>query len=445
MKRLIVFASALSLAAGCVTAPQPKKESPSLRRAIGAAQWIRSTAIDSPAGRIWPDDALDATGIRSDLSTGVAGKIVFFLSLHAADPAQGALADARLGADYLIAAIPAALPGEGFPPASSLYYGAPGAAYALHRVYLATNDRKYLDGALSYTDLIHRAARPAGKGVEWSAFNEVLFGNAGTGLFLLYAAKEMQHAPSAEIAVRVGRRLLELAVEDKGGLKWMMRSTGDTNLPNFSHGTAGIAYFLATLAMQTGEREFLDAALRGAAYLDAIADTSGGGYLVPYGWPNPQWTNYHDIGWAHGPAGTARLFERLAVATGDSQWRSRVRAAARVVETSGAPGTPRERFGNEPFKLDMRFGVGSLADFLLRTGQREAAVPLLAAVEAASVTDARGTRWPMKRYSFAEKPGADAEYTGYHYGAAGYGMLFLQAHATESGAPAPLRLPDDPF
>jgi lantibiotic modifying enzyme len=46
-------------------------------------------------------------------------------------------------------------------------------------------------------------------------------------------------------------------------------------MPNFSHGTAGIAYFLASLYKATKQHEFLTAALSGAKYLQAIAKTEG--------------------------------------------------------------------------------------------------------------------------------------------------------------------------
>ena len=46
-------------------------------------------------------------------------------------------------------------------------------------------------------------------------------------------------------------------------------------MPNFSHGTAGIAYFLARVHEETNERKYLDAAIAGAKYLQAIAKTEG--------------------------------------------------------------------------------------------------------------------------------------------------------------------------
>ena len=82
-------------------------------------------------------------------------------------------------------------------------------------------------------------------------------------------------------------------------------------MPNFSHGTAGIAYFLATLYEETKDRAFLDAALAGARYLQAIAKTDGDRCLdLPPRAGSGRQDLYY-LGWCHGPAGTARLCYRL--------------------------------------------------------------------------------------------------------------------------------------
>ena len=52
--------------------------------------------------------------------------------------------------------------------------------------------------------------------------------------------------------------------------------------------------------------------------------------------------------------------------------------------------------------------------------------------------------WRVPLYGFQNGDG-DAVFTGYFYGAAGYGMLLLQYHLAESGHYLRTRLPDDPF
>src|SRR6185503_5672864 len=101
----------------------------------------------------------------------------------------------------------------------------------------------------------------------------IISGSAGIGLFLLYAADALDLPDARTLATRAGRRLLERGRDEAGGRKWPMDGTAAQLLPNFSHGTAGVAYFLATLYQATKDRAFLDAALAGASYLKAIAKT----------------------------------------------------------------------------------------------------------------------------------------------------------------------------
>ena len=50
-------------------------------------------------------------------------------------------------------------------------------------------------------------------------------------------------------------RLIALGKQEAGGLKWAMSPRFPRLMPNFSHGTAGIAYFLATLYSETKDAE----------------------------------------------------------------------------------------------------------------------------------------------------------------------------------------------
>ena len=79
-------------------------------------------------------------------------------------------------------------------------------------------------------------------------------------MFLLYAAREMKDPASLELARRAGRRLVEHGLPERGGLRWPISVGSSRNYPNFSHGTAGVCYFLAELHRATGDKEFLDAA-----------------------------------------------------------------------------------------------------------------------------------------------------------------------------------------
>jgi rhamnogalacturonyl hydrolase YesR len=209
---------------------------------------------------------------------------------------------------------------------------------------------------------------------------------------------------------------------------------------------------MATLYRDTGEPVFLDAARGVARYLQEIARTEGGVFLVPYGVPNEGYVRPYDIGWAHGPAGTARFFHQMTQLAGDDTYPETVEAAARGILASGLPGPPDAVFGEEPFKPDLRFGTASVAMFFLdlyrTTGDAEYlqyATRLTDDLLARATRDETGLRWAFPRYDFLLHGGDLAAFTGYFYGAAGYGLLLLRLDAALQETPWQLRLPDDPF
>jgi lantibiotic modifying enzyme len=76
--------------------------------------------------------------------------------------------------------------------------------------------------------------------------------------------------------------------------------------PNFAHGTAGIAFFLARLEQVTGEPRFLEGSLAGTQWVmttvRAEDDTCAAFHHDPGG------TDLFTLGWCHGPPGLGWLF-----------------------------------------------------------------------------------------------------------------------------------------
>jgi hypothetical protein len=254
------------------------------------------------------------------------------------------------------------------------------------------------------------------------------------------------------LAAAVGDRLLARRIPDRGRYTWKFREDAPFILPNFSHGAAGIGYFLIDLAAATGRPAFLQAAIDAGGYLERVARTDDGTFLVPYGWPNPDWNGRYDIGWAHGAAGTARFFERLWQATGDDRWMSHVEAAAEGIRRSGVPGPAVPGYGVDSFPTDLRFGTAGAAQFLsalaVRSGNLadlDLARRIADDILARGTIDPTGRYWTVPRPVFAQDAGAPSRPTGYLSGAAGYGVVFLQVDAALGGRPAPFALPDDPF
>jgi hypothetical protein len=214
-----------------------------------------------------------------------------------------------------------------------------------------------------------------------------------------------------------------------------------------------VGFFLATLARDLDDELYGIAAASTARYLESIAivDSTTGAYRLPYGFGNDEWTGKSATGWAHGQAGTARFWFRIAELTGDPQWTERVDLCARTLrEHSGLPDDLAPEYLESSAYPDRRFGRASVAAFLLDLfelfGDEENlafARRLVDGLVTEGIRDEAGLRWEFPRYAFLPDAGAPAAFTGYFYGAAGYGLLLLQLDAALRNEPWELDLPDD--
>ena len=411
-----------------------------LRSAEEAAAYLKSVRQPQEAGVTWPADALVA-GVETNLESGSAGVVLFYLALHDATGNEEYLREARAGADHLVAAARGVTALEqGFPPASSFYYGWPGVAWVLRQVHAATGAAQYAEASLRIVSLLDEHATRTAQGVHWTKYNDVLFGAAGTGLFLIDTGDDR----ALHLARDVAASLLARRLPFEQGL-WKIADDGRFVLPNFSHGAAGISFFLARLHQRTGAQEYLAGAITAARYIESIAQRGRGVMLVPYGFPDRGWARPHDLGWAHGVAGTARLFHLLHRITGDARWKAAFDDLASTLAKSGMLGSLDPVFGEEPMPLDVRFGLAGIAQFLLDTGDVRRASPIVERVMRDSVVRDGRRHWPATRQGFMPDPGKPAIFTGYFYGNAGYGLLLLQYDTARRGREWKWRLPDNPF
>lgn len=450
----------LGLAAGAVLpwgmSPGVGQEAPKgaggyLDAAVRASRFLRSSRVETPRGLLWLQGPERPEGLSTstDLYSGTPGVVLFLLELARATGEKSWREEAAFGADHLIATLPAAL--DPAREEAGLYTGVAGIGFVLSRVYRETGNPAYRAGAARCRDLIHKAAKPVGAGVAWGDSTDIISGAAGTGLFLLAAARETDDPASRELAAKAGLRLIELGLPEAGGLKWRFRmspaSGTDRLMPNFSHGTAGIAYFLATLAWETGRQELLDAALAGARYLQAVANTAGEGCLVFHHEPEPDGKDLYYLGWCHGPAGTSRLFTQLHAATGDERWLGWVKKGARSLLASGIPERETPGFWNNAGQC---CGSAGVADFFLDLHRRTGEEPYLAfarrlarnLLARATPTPGDGLKWVHAEHR--TRPDYTYAQTGYMQGAAGIGLLLLRMNAVEKGREWTLRLPDAP-
>ena len=438
--RLRTLGAGLAVAIGAllVTLHGSAQQTPAYRdMAVDAAKWIRTTRVQTTFGIAWPSNPDNPRSVGTALYSGSPGVVLFLIELHRATGDQAYLDDARHGADDLMTKV-------GSQADAGLYEGVAGLGFTLGEVWRATNDEKYRRAAIAAVNEIEKRAGTVGKGVQWSNTTDVISGTAGIGLFLLYA-DETLHAPNARgLAIRAGDRLIDLGEPARGGARWPADPSTRELMPNFSHGTAGVAYFLATLYKVTKEHRFLDAAIAGARHLTTIAKTEGDICLVQHDQDN---LDLYYLGWCHGPAGTARLFYQLAVTTGDKGWMAWVEKSANGVLKSGIPEQRTPGFWNNvsqccgnagvaQFFLDL-YGVSKDKKYL------DFSTRVTADLVARATRDGRGTRWVQAE--FRARPQAVVAQTGYMQGAAGIGMWFLRLDGVQRQRAPFVRFPDSPW
>ena len=450
MRRLLAFiACILAVLAGSPTGQTPATSTATsqdqnrrlVSEAQGVARWLRGVAVPQGNALAWAGTPGPAARPIANLYSGSAGVVLFFLELHHATGDPKDLATARAGADWLITQIDSE-------SQAGLYTGLAGLGFTLTETWKATQDARYRDAANRVVDRVKQLAKADGDAVEWSPVSDIISGTAGIGLWLLSASKDLGRADARELAAAAGRRLISQQIAANGGGKWAMTPASPTRLyPNFSHGTAGVAYFLAVLHQATGERRFLEAALSGARYLVKTAKTDGDVCLVFHHEPEADGLDLFYLGWCHGPAGTGRLFHQLAATTGDREWRTWLTRSANGIRQSGIPERETPGFWNN---VGQCCGSASVADFFLSYYQvtRDATALSFARrvtdqILDKATRDELGTRWVHAEHRV--QPANVAAQTGWMQGAAGIGAWLLRLDGVDRGRDVFVKFPDSPF
>jgi len=422
-------------------AASPDYDDAYLQAALQTAEWIRSTALVSDVGTAWPVDPLDTAQVATNLYSGTPGVVLFFIEVWRATGDSTFLDDARAGADYLAASL--AGPEETFD--AGLYTGVAGIAYVLWETFEATGDEAYRAAAIGAVDRIIDAATPSGSGLAWSSSTDIISGTSGIGLLLLYAADEAAHPRALAAAEGAGRGLLDLADRVDGGSSWRMSPDYPRLMPNFSHGTAGVAYFLARVYEETGEADYLQAAISGGRYLQSIAETEGDVCLVFHNDDGGEDLFY--LNWCHGPAGTGRTFYQLARTSGDDEWPEWLDRSANALTESGIPEQRTDGFWNN---VGQCCGNAGVAEFFISlyalSGDRahlEFARRLADDLLSGATSGEPGLMWAQAEHRV--RPDFLVAQTGYMQGASGIGLLLLHLDGALAGRPPAIVLPDSPF
>lgn len=426
-------------------APRRRSADELLDLARRAARFIQSHERATDAGLTWrksPDDPQESL----DLYHGSAGVVLFLAELARATGQSTYLDQAERGLRHIAAASPAS-------PSVweiGLYGGTAGhvcVALALHAI---SGESEHRDIASRLTDrLVTSVQRSSADGRHLGGVSDIMYGAAGVIVVLLEAARALQRPDLIGLASQLASELVdnaEPAAPTASGVRWKMTPSDTYYMPNFSHGTAGVAYSLVRLYDETGDKKLLDTALAADRHLLALADTGHGGFRVQHVDPDAPHRFY--LAWCHGPPGTARFYHALHRATKDPRWRSRVLACASSVRRSGIPELETGGFW---YNAGQCCGSAAVAEFYLGLAALEnqpaweglAAAVVDHIIARGTPTESGGLEW-VHAENRAE-PYWRQSYTGYMQGAAGIGSLLIRLAGRTSGKPWKERLPDNPF
>lgn len=426
-----------------------------LQHAREVEAFIASCRVEGEAGPRWARRS-GGSSTGDTLYHGGAGVVLFYLELHRATDEHRFLEIAIEGGRELVRSIEAEDDSS-----IAIYSGLPGYVFVLNELAKASGQAEFRAAAVALVQRIGDQSVQLGSGIGWiepipfsditgiSGEREVLdlsIGAAGAGEGLLYAHRNGLHGQALEWAEQAAERLLEMSVDGRGGPNWLMMADMPFpfDAPNFAHGAAGVAYFLADLHRATGEQKFLDVAVAAAGYVEAYAAPSGDGHLVCHTEQNPE---LYYLGVCHGPPGTGRLMYLLHEITGEDRWLDWLHANMRGLAATGAPEARSRGLWNNLGQCCGDAGIGDYALFVhratldpqyLELAQRIAVV----VADASTLEDGRRS-WQQAEHR--ERPDFVETQTGYMQGAAGIGSFLLHLATNDADAVAKIPLPDVPF
>lgn len=424
--------------------------------ALAAERWIASSAQREGDTVRWPVDPRKPQVVDQSLYSGMPGVVLLHLELHHATGDARHLREAQDGARALIAALPREGVGAG---GAGLYTGLTGIAYVLQLVQERAPFAAAHTALTQISGRVHDGATWKGEAAVWQDSTDIISGTAGIALALTWL-RARDRAPGSpwrdtdRLLRGAARSLLDAGVTEGNGTKWAISPTTPRRYPNFSHGTAGVSYTLATLAMHPAladDRALQQAAragaLSGARYLDGITTTSASGARKIFH-SEPGNESLYYLSWCHGPAGTARLYRQLERLTGDATWRRYQPALSRAIVESGVPEQHPDRSGfwNNISQCCGNCGVGEY--FVARHAATRSADDLAFAqrvmddVIARATPDAGGLKWVQAENRVS--PEDTVAQTGFMQGAAGVGVALLHLEGALRGRKPLVVLPDSP-
>jgi len=436
----ILFLSILFLLLSCNPESGIDKKNDWLKSAIETEIFIENSGIDLTEGRAWKvmPDSINS-GPDLSLYTGTPGIVLFYLELYAATEDPAYLNEAEMGAEYLIDTIRNSKYNAG---EMGLYTGLAGAGYCLVETFRATGKNRYRNEIINTVKLIESTALKTAEGIHWAGMTDIIYGGAGIGLYLQRVADVLQYPKADSLATLAAKGLLDLAIASPSGLRWKFTPEYGTYMDNFSHGTAGVAYFLSETYLRTGENKYLDAALKAADILDSLANDKG---YIPHHCPGGE--NLFYLNWCHGPAGTSRLYYSLYMSTKDRKWLDTMKRVADEMMAEGIDEHQTPGYWNNVGKCCGSAGVAEYYLWMHQITGEEKYLDYCMKMTKQLIHSATRGNGPVK-WIHAEhraRPDYVAAQTGLMQGSAGIGLWFLQLQAFMNGKEPFVNMPDKPL
>jgi lantibiotic modifying enzyme len=430
----------------------------------GAVEWIARQAEPVPGvdGAVLVRANAKPDAPQSPIVYGGAAGVLLFLENVAAVLDD---ATARSLADRIAKGLRSCRRQEGDAPPSwnlatgnagaGLYTGDAGIGHAFLVRHQLRGDAEALATAVEIGDALLARATRSERGLGWGNQPDLIIGNAGTALFLLDLAEASGQARFADGARQAGRELVAMAVmtpsktqPDKQLPHWMyMAGRRAREMPNFSHGTAGVAYALLRIGAATDDAELIASGRAGAETMLEFAVVEGDTCK----WPAVPGQKAFLGGWCHGPAGTARLFLLLHAMTKEERFLAVAKQGASFLVGYAKDAEKAGPDGKRPYvPPSYCCGVAGVLEFFCDlhrvTGEaghaafaRQAGQYLLDV----AIPDGDGRKW--KNGASAPGPGkasSEGHDTDLMLGAAGEALALLQLSLLDQKELPLRRLPD---
>ena len=247
-------------------------------------------------------------------------------------------------------------------PITDFVSGEASNGWFLLKLWSRTGNQAFLDGAIRCAEWIEGhivrergwtfcLAEPVEKGFGENAFTGLSHGTSGVAVFLAFLYEQTREERWKKLSLELFHSLTSTAIEIHGGLNWSVH-LGGTTLPRcqYSHGSAGIGLAYARAATLLQEASLLAVALRAGEATFHYGDFRNNPTLCT------------------GVAGSGELMIELFRQTGDGLWQARAEhfgdmALGYKVTTPEGDRWPTDTPGL--FSPDFTYGASGTGHFLL--------------------------------------------------------------------------------